>query len=106
MIIQLDKVSLSVQQIIICASICKYPNDNKKDRRTLDQNFGMVDDCYVRLIDDGNGNELARYELNETFRNEDALQFARLYRMASGWEFQALGHAMTGSLGALVDLYT
>lgn len=106
MIITLSKVHQSVQQIIICVSICKYPNDTKKDRRTLDQNFGMVSDCYVRILDDEKDVELCKYQLNEKFKNEDALEFGRLYRVGSSWEFEAMGRSHVGSLEALVNIYT
>lgn len=106
MIINLSAVSRDVEQIIICASICKYPNDNKKDRRTLTQNFGMVDDCYIRLVDDNTKEEILRYELTERFTSEDAVEFGRLYRDGMIWQFEAMGRSHTGSLQYLVDLYT
>lgn len=106
MIIHLARVSPSVEQIIICVSICKFPHDNKKDRRTLAQNFSMVDDCYIRLVNDETGIELTRYAFNESNSSDDAMQFARLYRLGAEWEFQALGQASTGSLGALVSMFT
>jgi tellurium resistance protein TerD len=106
MIIDLTKVTDKVQQIIICVSICKYPHDNKKDRRTLLQNFGMVNDCYIRIVNDVTGEEILRYNLKEKFTEEDALEFGRLYRAGDYWEFEAMGRAHTGSLQTLVDIYT
>ncbi len=106
MIIKLNMVSSSVEQIIICVTICKYPHDNKKDRRTLDLNFGMVNDCYIRIINDLTGEEIAKYELKENFGKEDAVEFGRLYRVGRSWEFEAMGRGSLGSLGALVESYT
>jgi len=106
MIIALNKVDPKVQQIIICVTICKYPYDNNKDKRTLKQNFGMVDDCYVRIVNDVNGEEMAKYQLKESFKNEDAVEFGRLYRVGGSWEFEAMGRSHQGSLQTLVDLYT
>lgn len=106
MIINLTKVNEKIEQIIICASICKYPNDNKKDRRTLDQNFGMVDDCYIRIVDETSGLEILRYDLAKESNSNDAIEFGRLFRVGSSWEFEAMGRAHTGSLQTLVDMYT
>ncbi|HMK04156.1 MAG TPA: TerD family protein [Ferruginibacter sp.] len=106
MIIDLTKVNDKIEQIIICASICKYPNDNKKDRRTLDQNFGMVDDCYIRIADETTGNEILRYDLAKESNNNDAIEFGRLFRVGNSWEFEAMGRGHTGSLQTLVDMYT
>lgn len=105
-IIDLTKVNAKIEQIIICASICKYPNDNKKDRRTLDQNFGMVEDCYIRILDETTGTEILRYDLAKESNSNDAIEFGRLFRVGSSWEFEAMGRAHTGSLQTLVDMYT
>lgn len=106
MFIDLTRVNSKVEQIIICCSICKFPHDNKKDRRTLDLNFGQVQDCYMRIVDESSGQEILRYDMREKFTNEDVVEFGRLYRAGSGWEFEAMGRAYTGSLQTLVDMYT
>lgn len=105
-IIDLLKVNPSVEQIIICASICKFPHDNHKDRRTLDLNFGQVSDCYIRIINESNGIEIAKYQLAERFETQDAVEFGRLYKIGNEWEFEAMGRAHNGSLQTLVELYT
>jgi tellurium resistance protein TerD len=106
MIINLNKVNSKIEQIIICVTICKYPHDNNKDKRTLDLNFGMVDDCYIRIVNDVNNEEIARYQLKEKFSNEDALEFGRLYKIGNSWEFEAMGRGHNGSLSELVNIYT
>jgi len=106
MLIDLTRVNSKVEQIIISCSICKFPNDNKKDRRTLDLHFGQVEDCYIRIVNESTGEELLRYNMKEKFTNEDVLEFGRLYRSGTGWEFEAMGRAYTGSLQTLVDMYT
>ncbi|MBS1495112.1 MAG: TerD family protein [Bacteroidetes bacterium] len=106
MIINLNKVNQKIQQIIICVTICKYPHDNNKDKRTLDLNFGMVDDCYIRIVNDLTGEEIAKYQLKEKFGSEDAIEFGRLYRAGSSWEFEAMGRGHQNSLQTLVDIYT
>ncbi len=104
MIIHLNKVTDSVQQIVIVVTICKYPDH--PDPRTANLNFGMVDDCYIRIIDDNSNQELAKYTLKESFSREDAVQFWRLYRVGGQWEFEAMGTGSEGGLSSLVDIYT
>ncbi|MEI8048742.1 MAG: TerD family protein [Bacteroidota bacterium] len=106
MILTLNKVDKRVQQIIITVTICKYPHDDKKDRRTLALNFGMVHKCYIRICNDESGEEIARYDLAEKFGNEDAVEFGRLYRLGNEWEFEALGRGLNGSMPALIEMYT
>jgi tellurium resistance protein TerD len=106
MILDLSKVDSRVEQIIIAVTICKYPHDDKRDRRTLALNFGMVEGCYLRIVNEKTGEEIMRYTLSESFKNEDAVEFGRLYRIGGEWEFEALGRGSQGSLPALIEQYT
>jgi tellurium resistance protein TerD len=104
--IYFDKVWEGITEIVITVSITKYPNDTLKDKRTLDLNFGMVNDCYIRVWDDETGKELFRYNLKESFSNEDAVEFGRFVKVNDSWEFEATGKGHVGSLGKLVELFT
>jgi tellurium resistance protein TerD len=104
--IYFDKVWEGISEIVITVSITKYPNDTLKDRRTLSLNFGMVNDCYIRVWDDETNTELFRYDLKEQFSNEDALEFGRFVRVDDSWEFNAVGQGHVGSLGKLIELFT
>lgn len=104
--IHFDKIWEGVHQVVITVSITKYPNDKKKDRRTLLQNFGMVEDCYIRLWDDETGVEILKYNLKEKFTNEDAVEFGRFVRTDNSWEFIATGEKYTGSLNKFIELFT
>lgn len=104
--IEFDKIWEGIQQVVITVSITKFPNDNKRDKRTLLQNFGMVEDCYIRLWDDETGQEILKYNLKEKFTNEDALEFGRFMRVGDSWEFIATGEKHTGSLNKLIEIFT
>jgi tellurium resistance protein TerD len=106
MLFDLSKVKKEVEQIIIAVTICKYPHDKNQDRRTLELNYGMVEDCYIRILNDKNGEEILRYDLAEKFNDEDAVEFGRLYRIGNEWEFEAMGRPSRGSLPALIEQYT
>jgi len=102
----LDKVWEGISQIVITVTITKFPNDKNRDKRTLLQNFGMVDDCYVRLWDEETGGELFRYNLQESFTNEDAVEFCRFVKTGENWEFIATGKTYTGGLQKFIDFFT
>jgi len=104
--IYFDKIWEGIHQIVITVSITKYPNDKKKDRRTLLQNFGMVEDCYIRLWDEETGVEILKFNLKEKFTNEDAVEFGRFVRLNNSWEFIATGEKYTGSLNKFIELFT
>jgi tellurium resistance protein TerD len=104
--IHFDKVWEGINEIVITVSITKFPNDKKKDKRTLLQNFGMVNDCYIRVWDDENNIEILRYNLKEEFTTEDAVEFGRFVRTSNSWEFVATGKKYNGSLQKFIDLFT
>jgi tellurium resistance protein TerD len=104
--IYFDKVWEGITQIVITVSITKYPNDTKKDKRTLLQNFGMVNDCYIRVWDEETKTEILKYNLKEEFTNEDAVEFGRFVRAGESWEFVATGEKYNGSLNKFIELFT
>ncbi|MFZ4589835.1 MAG: TerD family protein [Ignavibacteria bacterium] len=103
--VDLPNVDPRVQQIIFTVTISKYPNDANNDQRTASQNFGMVENCYIRIYNQLTNMEIVRYNLNEKFTNEDAVEFGRLYRSGDSWEFEAMGRATTGSMDTFVEMY-
>lgn len=95
--VDLSKVDQRVTEIIFCVSI-----HEAVERR---QNFGQVRNSYVRLYDANSGSEMAKYELDEDFSTETALELGRLYRRDGAWRFEALGRGDRGGLEALVAKY-
>ena len=65
------------------------------------QNFGMVENAYIRIADDTTGAELIRYDLGEDFSVETAIVVAELYRHNGEWKFNAIGSGFSGGLAAL-----
>lgn len=65
------------------------------------QNFGQVDNAYIRIINPENGEELIRYDLSEDFSIETALVVGELYRHGNEWKFNAIGSGFQGGLAAL-----
>ena len=49
--------------------------------------------------------EIARYDLDEDFSIETAVEFGRLYRRSGEWKFEAMGIGNKGGLQALVNKY-
>lgn len=95
--IDLNKVSPKVQEIIFTVTI------HEADARR--QNFGQVHNSYMRIVNNATGEEIARYDLDEDFSIETAVEFGRLYRRGGQWKFEALGRGYKGGLQALVNKY-
>lgn len=69
------------------------------------QNFGMVNNAFIRIYNEANGEELLRYDLGEDFSIETAAVFAELYKNGNEWKFNAIGSGFQGGLAALCANY-
>lgn len=69
------------------------------------QNFGQVRNSYIRIVDDSNGLEIAKYELDEDFSIETAVEFGRLYLRDGKWKFEASGVGYKEDLSFFVEKY-
>lgn len=70
------------------------------------QNFGQVRNAFIRIYDQANGQEICKYELDEDFSTESAVEFGRLYRRGGAWKFEATGRGHQGGLEGLLNQYS
>lgn len=70
------------------------------------QNFGQVRSAFIRLYDVDTNRELLRYDLNDDFEKETAIEFGKLYKKDNDWRFQAVGTGYNKGLQGFVDKYT
>jgi tellurium resistance protein TerD len=91
--IDFAKVPAEVAKVAIAVTI------HDADSRRL--NFGMVSNAYVRVVNQANNQEVARYDLAEDASTETALIFAEVYRHNGEWKFKAVGQGFKGGLGPL-----
>jgi tellurium resistance protein TerD len=95
--IDLSKVNPLIEEIVITVTIDKHI-----ERK---QNFGQVDDSYVRIYNPTTKEELYKYELSEDFSTSTAIEFCRLYKKGSEWKVQALGIGHSNGIEELVQKY-
>lgn len=91
--IDLSKVPADVQKVVFTVTI--YEHD------TRNQNFGMVSDAYIRVLDQANNQEVARYDLSEDASTVTAMIFGELYRHNGEWKFKAVGQGFTNGLAEM-----
>ena len=95
--VNLDKVDPRINEIIFTVTI-----HEAEARR---QNFGQVHNSYIRIYTEETGEELAKYELEEDFSIETAVEFGRLYRRNGEWKFEAIGNGYKGGLEFFLEKY-
>lgn len=91
--VDLSKLPGSITRITFTATIYEA-----EERR---QNFGMVNNAFIRIYNELTGEELLRYDLGEDFSIETAIVVGELYRHNGEWKFNAIGSGFQGGLHAL-----
>ena len=69
------------------------------------QTFGQVRNAYVRVVNQADNTEIARYDLSEDSSTAAAMIFSELYKNGDDWKFRAVGDGYSGGLGALAKDY-
>lgn len=69
------------------------------------QNFGMMENSYVRIDNAETGEQLIKYELGEDFALETGVVVCELYKHNGDWKFTATGAPISGGLAALVKMF-
>lgn len=62
------------------------------------QSFGQVRNAFIRIVNQADNAELARYDLSEDASTETAMVFGELYRNANDWKFRAVGQGYAAGL--------
>lgn len=95
--VDLSKVDSRVTEILFTATI--HDAENRR------QNFGQVRNSYIRIYNAITNEEIAKYDLDEDFSIETAVEFGRLYRRNGEWKFEAIGNGYKGGLEHFVNKY-
>jgi tellurium resistance protein TerD len=92
-----SSVPTEVDKIVFPVSI--YDAESRK------QSFGQVSNAFIRIVNDADGSELARYDLSEDASTETAMVFGELYRSGEEWKFRAVGQGYASGLGGIAKDY-
>ena len=90
LIVALDKVPADVDRVVFGTTI--------HEAEKLSQSFGQVRNASIRIVDNRDGTEIARYDLSEDYSTETAMLMGELYRHDGSWKFRALGSGYEGGL--------
>lgn len=97
--LDLSRIPDEISEMLFVITIHDY-----ESRR---QNFGQVRNSYIRICDSNmNDLEVAKYELDEDFSIESAVEFGRIYKRSGKWRFEASGLGYRQDLGYFVQKYS
>lgn len=90
-------IPANVENIVIAVTIYEAKANN--------QNFGLVDNSYIRMENTETGEEILRYDLGEDFSVQTSVIFAEIYKVSGEWKFRAVGEGYEKELEDLCREY-
>ncbi|MFI2349667.1 TerD family protein [Streptomyces sp. NPDC019443] len=93
--VNLASVPADVDKIVFPVSI--YEAESRQ------QSFGQVRNAFIRVVNQADNNELARYDLSEDASTETAMVFGELYRNGPEWKFRAIGQGYASGLRGIAQ---
>lgn len=91
--VELEKVPADVDKLVIGVTI------HEADVRN--QNFGMVQSAFIRILNQDNDREIVRFDLSEDMSTKTAMVFGEVYRQGGDWKFKAIGQGFVGGLDSM-----
>ncbi|CAM3811730.1 chemical-damaging agent resistance protein C [Flavobacterium branchiophilum NBRC 15030 = ATCC 35035] len=95
--IDLSKITNDVTEITFVVTIHKAAEKR--------QNFGQIRNSFIRVVNQQNNEEIVKYELDEDFSIETAVEFGRIYKRNDEWRFEAVGNGLKGGLQDFLNKY-
>ena len=98
--IDLPLIPTNISHLVFTINI--YKCDQRK------QDFSMVENAFVRLVDRANNQELARYNLSGSeYKGMTGMVLAEVYRHNDDWKMAALGNGFkVSTLADIAKIYT
>ncbi|KQT17076.1 chemical-damaging agent resistance protein C [Chryseobacterium sp. Leaf404] len=95
--IDLTKIDDAIKEITVVVTI--HEADSRR------QNFGQVRNSFIRIFNTDTNEEILKYELDEDFSIETAVEFGRIYNRNGEWKFEAVGSGQRDGLEKFVSMY-
>jgi tellurium resistance protein TerD len=95
--VNLASVPAEVDKIVVAVSIY--------DAEARQQSFGQVRNAFMRVVNQADNAEIARYDLTEDASTETAMIFGEVYRNGAEWKFRAVGQGYSSGLQGIARDY-
>lgn len=98
-IVDLGSVPADIHKLVFVVNI--YDCVRRK------QDFGMIKNAFIRVVNGGNNQELIRYNLTGDYAGKTTLLIGDIYRHGTEWKFAAVGEGTNeASLSEIVRKFT
>ena len=96
--VDLAHLSSEIERIVFVVNIY-----NCTERK---QDFGLIKNAYIRLVDESTGKEICKYNLSDDYAGKTAMIFAEVYRNNGELKFNAIGQGTNdASISQLINRY-
>lgn len=96
--VDLAHLSSEIERIVFVVNIY-----NCTERK---QDFGLIKNAYIRLVDESTGKEICKYNLSDDYAGKTAMIFAEVYRNNGEWKFNVIGQGTNdASISQLINRY-
>lgn len=98
---------------VIAVDLSKVPTEYAKisfiitiyEAKQRKQNFSMMENSFVRVVDADTNTEIIRFNLGEDFSIETGVITGEVYRYENNWKFAAIGSGFAGGLEEILKQY-
>ncbi|WP_438313459.1 TerD family protein [Sporosarcina sp. FA9] len=98
-IVDLKRIPANINKLVFVVNI--YDCVKRK------QDFGQVENAFIRVMNSSNNEELLKFNLSESYAGSTSLIVAEIYRHGSDWKFGAVGTGSTDpGLSQMVKRYS
>ncbi|KQV13951.1 MULTISPECIES: TerD family protein [unclassified Kitasatospora] len=95
--IKVDLAAVPADVVKVAFPVSIYDAENRQ------QSFGQVRNAFIRVVNQADGTEIARYDLTEDASTETAMIFGELYRNGEEWKFRAIGQGYASGLRGIAQ---
>lgn len=97
-VVELNKIPQDYDKIVIVVNI--YSPVQRK------QHFGLIQNAFIRLVDQRTNQEMCKYNLTEDYSGMTSMIFGEVYRNNGEWKFSAIGQGTNDpGIGELAKKY-
>jgi tellurium resistance protein TerD len=96
-IVTLSSVPADVKKLVFTVTIHEAEKNG--------QNFGQVNSAFIRIVNNDNDEEIARFDLSEDASTSTTMIFGEVYKHNGAWKFRAVGQGLAGGLEAVAKQF-
>ena len=82
--VELKSVPANIEKLVFVVNI--YDCISRR------QDFGMIQNAYIRIVDNHSKEELVRFNLTDNYKGYTGLEVGEVYRHNGEWKFAAIGN--------------